>query len=305
MKKEFHDLIKEICKNNNINYKVISNNWIIVLEKNNIKKMIAGYKFDNNDYSLGKIFDDKYATYELLKLYNIDVAEHNLIYSLNNKNDYAQKYNSFNYINKLFYKYNKKVVLKINNGSCGTNVFKIENKKQLKEIFLNLDNEKSYSICPYYNVENEYRTIVLNNQIKLMYKKELPVVYGDGKSTIKELLCKFNNQYFKNIENDKILKPNKKYVYNWKFNLSQGSIANFDIAESDKKEILKIINKILDNFKIGFCSIDIIKTKSKFMVLEINSGVMMSNIIKENENGKKIAYEIYEEAIKQMFNEKI
>lgn len=303
MNEEFHNLIKKICKNNNIKYKLISNNWIIVLEKNNIKKIISGYKFDNNTYSLAKVFDDKYATYELLKKYNIEIVEHNLLYSKKNPNEYAKEYNSLEYITKLFNKYNKKIVLKINNGSCGTNVYKIEKLKELKEIYQKLDNQKSYSITPFYKIENEYRTIILNNEIKLMYKKELPIIYGDGKSTIKELLCKFNNQYFKNIENNKILKPNKKYIYNWKFNLEQGSKAYFDINENDKKEILKIINKILNNFKIGFCSIDIIKTKNKFLVLEINSGVMMTNLMQQYKDKENIIYQIYEDAIKEMFNE--
>lgn len=303
MNEQFHNLIKKICKKNNIKYKLISNDWIIILEKNNIKKIISGYKFDLNTYSLAKIFDDKYATYELLKTYNIDVVEHNLLYSKENKNEYTKNYNTIEYIMKLYNKYNKKIVLKINNGSCGKEVYKIETMNELKEKYQKLDVQKSYSICPFYRIENEYRTIILNNKIKLMYKKELPVIYGDGKSTIKELLCKFNNQYFKNIDNNKILKANKKYVYNWKFNLEQGSKASFEIDEEDKKEILKIINKILDNFQIGFCSIDIIKTKNKFMVLEINSGVMMTNLMKENKDKEEIIYNIYEEAIKKMFEE--
>ena len=49
---------------------------------------------------------------------------------------------------------------------------------------------------------------------------------------------------------------------------------------------------------------DIIKTESKFMVLEINSGVMMTNLIKENIDGKNIAFKIYEEEILNIFGEK-
>ena len=53
----------------------------------------------------------------------------------------------------------------------------------------------------------------------------------------------------------------------------------------------------------GFCSVDIIKTKdSNFYVMEINSGVMMQNFIKQNENGYMIAKLIYKEAIIEMFN---
>ena len=105
-------------------------------------------------------------------------------------------------------------------------------------------------------------------------------------------------------KDERILKKGEKYAYDWKFNLARGSRANFEIEENDKKQILDIINKILNNFKIGFCSIDIIKTESKFMVLEINSGVMMTNLIKENIDGKNIAFKIYEEEILNIFGEK-
>ena len=43
-----------------------------------------------------------------------------------------------------------------------------------------------YSICPFYDITNEYRAIILNGNIELIYKKELPVVYGNGKESIKD-----------------------------------------------------------------------------------------------------------------------
>lgn len=57
----------------------------------------------------------------------------------------------------------------------------------------------SYSVCPFYNIENEYRVIILNNEIRLIYKKILPIVCGDGESTVKELLKKFNYVFLKII----------------------------------------------------------------------------------------------------------
>ncbi len=299
---DFHNIIKEICKKNNIKINILSEGWIISLEKNNIKKFITGYKFDNNTHALGEILDDKYGTYEILKLYNIPVCDYNIVYSPLNKNDYAIKYNSLEYVTNLFNKYNHNIVFKINNGTCGNNVNKITTIEELKEKFLNLKPTSTYSISPYYEIINEYRVIVLNKNIELMYKKELPIVYGDGKKSIKELLLEFNYEYFSKINDEKlekILEQDEKYVYSWKFNLSQGSRASFDINEEDKEEIKKIVNQVFD---IGFCSIDIIKTiDNKYMVLEINSGIMMKNLMEEY--GTEIAKKIYEKAMLSMFKE--
>ena len=97
MNKDFQDLIKAICKKNNIKCHILSSNWVMVLEKGKIKRFIVGYKFDLNSHALGMIFDDKYATYELLKINNIPACEYNLVYSINNTNDYAISHNGLDY----------------------------------------------------------------------------------------------------------------------------------------------------------------------------------------------------------------
>ncbi len=300
----FHNIIKEICDKNGIKINILSDGWLIILEKNNKKKFITGYKFDNNNHALGEILDDKYGTYEILKQQNIPVCEYNIVYSPLNTNDYAIGHNSLEYVTNLFNKYNHDIVFKINSGTCGNNVDRITDIETLTNKFLSLKQNSMYSICPFYDITNEYRIIILNGNIELIYKKELPVVYGNGKESIKELLIKFNPSYFKNIEDkklDRILNKNEKYIYNWKFNLSQGARASFEINEKDKENIEKIVNQV---FNIGFCSIDIIKTQdNKYMILEINSGVMMKNLM--DEYGIEIAQKIYEKAILSMFEEKV
>ena len=84
---------------------------------------------------------------------------------------------------------------------------------------------------------------------------------------------------------------------------SKGAISSLDIDYNDKENIDNIIKLLKPIINDGFCSVDIIKTKdSNFYVMEINSGVMMQNFIKQNENGYMIAKLIYKEAIIEMFN---
>lgn len=73
-----------------------------------------GYKFDLNKFAISKIFDDKFAACELLKLYNIPVIEHKLLYSKDNFYDYASGKNTFNYLEKVVKEYNYDVVVKVN-----------------------------------------------------------------------------------------------------------------------------------------------------------------------------------------------
>ena len=305
MNKTFKNIIKEICEELNVNYKALSKDWVIMLEKNGVKKFISGFKFDLNNHALGIVLDDKYATYELLKEHNIPVISHNIVYGPNNKNDYAIGCNNMEYLESLFYKYNKDVVLKINDGSCGTEVIHLKALDDLKSKFECLTKKYySLSICPFYNIENEYRAIVLNGKVELMYKKCKPIIVGDGKSTIKELLQKFNYTYFKDYDkanSDKILKDEEQFEYDWRFNLSNGAKVSFDIIKSDKENIQQLAEEISSKIGVRFGCIDIIKTTdNKFFTMEINSGVMTNHFIKQVDNGYEIAKNIYRKAIKAL-----
>ena len=208
----------------------------------------------------------------------------------------------------LFNKYHCDVVLKPNNGACGVGVYHITDKIRLKEIYEQLlTNNFSISLCPFYEIENEFRTIILNNEVKLMYGKIRPIVLGDGKSTIKELLEHFNYEYFKEYDEsnkDIILEVGQTFEYDWKFNLSRGSKMFLDINQDDYNHISSLALQTSSSVGFRFGSVDIIKTKDgKYYIMEINSGVMMDNFIKQEENGYDIAKSIYKEAIINMFKE--
>ncbi len=306
-KSNFSKIIKEICLEENIKLSYLSKDWIIALEKDQKCKIIAGYKFDLNAHGLGEVCDDKYALYELVKHFNLPVVEHHIIYAPNNNEDYAQGCNNINYLKDLFKKYNESVVLKINNGTCGNGVYHITNLEDLEKYYYKLSSSHySLSLSPFLDITNEYRVIILQNNVELLYKKELPIVYGDGKSTVKELLMNFNYHYFKGYNKpnkDLILNENEHYIDNWKFNLSGGARASLDIKETTKKEVLDIALLVSQKIGLKFGSIDIIKDQNgKYYVLEINSGVMMDNFISEIEDGYNIAKNIYKQAIKLMFN---
>lgn len=308
--KNLQRIIKQIALENDLSYEVLSCDLVIKLTKGNKIRYINGYKFGLNSHSLGLILDDKYATYELLNSLNIKVCKHHILFRPNNHNSYAKNYNSFKYCYDLFLKYNKNVILKVNNGTCGDGVYHITTKKELKKIYNHLLKYNfSISLCPYYDIKNEYRVILLNNEIKIMYGKINPVVIGNGKDKLIDLLKDFNINYFgyktnlkKNINYNKVLKKDEKFIYDFKYNLSKGSIITEDIDKETKSIIRKMAKDVSKKINLGFGSIDIIKTNDdKYYVLEINSGVMIENYIKLTSDGFKKAKKVYEEAVLEMF----
>lgn len=301
---DYHKLIKEICEEEKIAFQLLSKDWIMMLEKENKTRFIAGYKFDLNGHGLGEIMDDKYAMFDILKCKGIPVIEHHIFFP--NKSKDNKQCDS---IKDLFKKYHQDIVIKSNVGSCGKDVYRIKSEEEISTCLNNLFlQDKSISICPFYEIKMEYRLIFLNNQCLLLYGKKRPVVTGDGKETIKELLLELNPTFFKkkklSPEYNRILLEGEQFEYSWKFNLSQGAIVINDIEERVQQELVKITNRLIKEINIGFCSIDIIETiTGEFKIMELNSGAMMTNYMNLVKDGKKIAKEIYRSAILKLFEQ--
>lgn len=309
MKNNFKEIIKEICTEDNIKYKFLSKDWVIMLEKDGKTRFISGYKFDLNSHGIGLIADDKYALYEVLKSKNIPVIEHKIVYNKMNNLDYAIGCNTYEYVKEYFEKNNNNIVIKPNDGTCGKKVFNVTDVNEidivLDKIFL-----KNYSIsmCPFYKIKHEYRAIMLDGENKLLYTKYLPIVTGDGNKTIRQLLLDFNYDYFidklEDSKYDKVLPKNKTFEYNWKFNLSQGSIAKKLNDKVLQDRLIKIAKQVCKEINLKFGSIDIIETtNNELLVLEVNSGVMLENYIRLNPNEYIYAKDIYRNAIKNLFKD--
>lgn len=309
MKNFFRTIIEEICNESNIKYKFLSKEWIIMLEKEGKTRFISGYKFDLNSHGIGVVLDDKYALYDVLKNKNIPIAEHKIVYNKTNSLDYAIGCNTYDYVKNYFLDNNNHIVIKPNNGTCGNNVFNVidinEIDNILDKIFLK---NFSISICPFYLIKHEYRVIMLNGEKKLLYKKCLPLVTGDGKKTIRQLLLEFNYGYFvdklEDSKYDRVLGEKENFEYNWKFNLSQGAIAEKVEDDILEEKLIKLAKLVCNEINLKFGSVDIIQTMDdELLTLEVNSGVMMENYIRLNPEEYPTAKNIYKEAIENLFKE--
>lgn len=260
------NLVIEICNEKNIKYTFLSKDWIIKLERDEKIAYIVGIRFSINSVTASSIAADKYATYEVLKDANIPIIEHKIIFNKKFRVGYDSDLNTkkeiINYINS---QENKKVVVKANEGSCGNNVYLcesiIEVNKAVKKIF---KHKETASICPFYDIDTEYRVICLDYEPKLIYGK----------------------------------KPCKGM---WKHNLSQGASVIDVKDEILKSKLIDIAVEAAKTIRIRFASVDIIKLKTgELLIMEINSGVTINKYIDYVENGKEQAKAIYGEVIEKM-----
>lgn len=280
-------IIKEICQENDIACTSFSGDWAFRLEKDEKVKYIYGYRFGLDNGSIQQICNDKSVMCDLLEFCEISHVEHFFFMDI-------ETYKSAG--KEIVEKYDK-VVCKANDGTGGNRVFLAENSEEI-EMAVNkvFDSGSMLAISPYYEIDFEYRAIVLNGEIRLMYSKERPFVVGDGMQTVRELakdICISVSELMAN----KIPEKGETVLLNWKHNLGQGARPVIVQDACIYDAVAKLVKKVLHKVDVRFASIDIVKVKNEFKVLEVNSGVMMEHFSKVSHENYEIAKEIYKDGI--------
>ncbi len=305
----FDKIIKEIVEEENIEWISYSHDWIYRIKKGEKVRYIFGYNFDNNSANVYQIVNDKAGTWELLDSLNIPAVPHHLFRLPSGGEDESTFFNAMDKAKE----YNYKVVCKKNNqGTGGADVYKATKKSEVEKTLVKLFSKtNSISLSPLLDITHEYRTIILDGDIKLVYSKNRQAVEGDGRSMLKDLICeKFGPEELKSIilgvnpdtaeMLNKVVECGEYFTLNWKHNLGLGAEPEILEDGEKRKELESIAKKAAKELNIGFASIDIVEADGKLYVLEINSGVMMERFAVTARNGYNIAKEIYRSAVNKM-----
>lgn len=296
-------IINEICDEENITIKTISFGYITELQKDNKKRRIVGNSLEMNTANSYKIASDKYATYEMLKLYNIPTIKHYMIFNPETRSDFSN--NEIEKANKIFEDNNRNIILKSNDSSEGKFVFKINDKKELQDTIANLfkDKKDTLSICPFYEIDYEYRAIYLDGEILFIYQKEKPFVIGNGIDSLENLVSKTDIQDLcVTLDLNYVPYKDEKIVVSWKHNLSRGAIPTRITNIELKNKIEKLALDSAKAIGITFATVDIVHTtQNELLVMEINSSVCMDKFSEKYENGYMIAKDVFKKAISKMF----
>ena len=302
--KPIFKMITELCQELNIEFESYSYGLLNSLKKDGKIRYMVLYKFDLNTVTSTEIAKDKYATYEVLKSNNIPIISHSIIFNPKTREGFASDID-LDIAKGLFDKYKQKMVIKANGSSQGKEVYLIENKeeieKTIKDIF-SRDND-SLSICPFEEIKNEYRVVVLDNECLFSYKKERPSIIGDGVKTIEDFMIDMQiSKCDEKLDINYIPAPGEEVILNWKFNLSGGAIPKSIDNENTKKAIEQIASQAVKAINIRFCTVDIVENiKGEFKIMEVNGTVCMNKFSEKYPNGYEIAKDIYRKALIKMF----
>jgi glutathione synthase/RimK-type ligase-like ATP-grasp enzyme len=159
------DMVKRLCADKGIAVKTFSDEWILTLEKDDIKRHVYGFKIGGmNDGAAVAISQDKVATYELLKGARIAAVPHALISTRANSYDdwekQAQKWQRF--------------VIKPTHGGGGRGVYVFDDIQAAQQLMAT-NHEQSWCVSPFVSIKDEVRVILLDDQVVLAFKKYDPV----------------------------------------------------------------------------------------------------------------------------------
>jgi len=300
-------IIKEVCAEQNIQWSSFSYDWIFQLCKKERVAYIFGYNFGLNASASAKICDDKCGASEILLNAGIPTVEHNFYMSPCNSHYIGENGNWMRLT--AFLNEHGKIVCKANEGTGGNEVYLVEDQLQLEEATHRIfSRSHAMAVSPYYQVKKEYRAVVLDGVVRLIYSKNIPCVIGDGESTVHALLmkrmsennCLIHNAAMKDDTLSSVLPYGEEYRLGWKFNLGKGATPQV-LADGDVKDHLSdLAGAAAKALAIQFASVDIIETDNEMRVLEVNSGIMMESFIRAAIENYQIAKEIYQQAIHMM-----
>ena len=280
-------IIREICAEEGIELQSFSFDWIFRLTKNGKTGFILGYQFGLNSASVNSICCDKSAASELMTALGIPNISHILFAS-----PPEQKFvGNCGFMEELLALLKKHgcLVVKPNDGTGGDRVYKVTTPCELETAVFEIFQKSAYlAASPFEKIENEYRAVILDGEVRLLYTKKRPSVIGNGKSTVKELLLErmsagdlMRPEEFPPAKTlNRIPGAGERILLNWRHNLGQGARALPVRDKETRREVGLIARRVFEGLNVRFASVDVVETAEGLKVLEINSGVMrkmMSN----------------------------
>ncbi len=301
----FVKCLEQYCRAFEVTLESYSHDWISRLSKGAKHHVIMGYDLGLNSSSSAQVCSDKAATFTLLESQNVASIPHHLFLEPW-KMQFIEKAGNWGEITKLHNSYGGKTVVKQNDGTGGRGVFLVEDinglEKAVTEIF---SQGRSVSISPFLEVEREARFCISHGRVVLCYEKLRPSVVGDGVSSVLELALAsqidLQATWFERVDKNYTPPEGEECLLDWKHNLGGGAAPRR--LNSDADDVKDARDLALSAFRtLGLCaaSVDVVCVKKSWMVLEVNTGIMIENAFRAGLISLEEAQEIYNELLSHL-----
>lgn len=301
-KRMFNQAIKEICEERDIERKSFSVDWVHLLRRGDASTRIIGYCFGINGHAQSVICDDKAAASDLMEEAGIPHVRHVFV-SPPKSESQRQTDEESDPLFRMMREHGT-LVVKPNVGREGEDVqhvtTNVELIRGLRQVFASHGNA---CVCPYVDIDEEYRVVVLDGDARLAYRKIRPHITGDGTSTVAELVQGATGatgvkvSLPEDVRPGDVLDDGQVLVLEWRHNLITGALASTDIDEDTRGRICSLAIEAARTLDIRFASVDIVSSSSSLQVLEVNGTVVMERILLQDAELYEIGKGIYADVI--------
>jgi glutathione synthase/RimK-type ligase-like ATP-grasp enzyme len=284
----FVSAVRKYCAGHGIDVEVKAEGWLIAMKRGPTRRFAFGYDLGLNSAVAHRIANDKAATADVLEMCGIPCIPHTAFLSPR-MYKYIVPSGAWTAMLDLLKQNPQGLVVKPNEGTGGISVFKVRTEPELEvaanDIFAS---EKSLSISPYVEIEDEVRVILIDYRPIVVFSKNRLSVMGDGKRSVLELaittipaeqLSAVLSGLSGNIGKaalDEIPPAGRRHALNWRHNLGAGAQAVvLEQTEPRAAACIAIAVEAARSIEMRFGSIDVVSVDGAWKILEINSGVMM------------------------------
>lgn len=303
---EYEKIIIEICDSLGIECRKFEPNCL-ALTWNGQTQYIWSRRFPQNSATSSRIIDSKCMCSSILASAGIPVVKHFKLYRSDSERYTQQELPNQKICETILADFGG-VVIKPNDSYEGKGVYACFTPKEIEcALYKSFQHNSVIAAAPYVKAYAEYRIIYLDGECLLLYKKKLPEIIGDGRSSLKTLAEHMGIgplDFYQTDQLDEVPAKGSHITVGWKFNLSCGSTPEIIDQISAPQPIFDIAAKAAEAVNAKFVSIDFLEEieSHNLMILELNAGVAMDQFIIKSPNGRKIAYGIYEKSIRSMFH---
>jgi glutathione synthase/RimK-type ligase-like ATP-grasp enzyme len=306
----FVEAIRKYCTARGIAVDVRSSGWLIVMQRGLQHRLALGYDLGLNSAVAHRIANDKAATSEVLSLSGLACVPHTLF--LNPRlHAHLPPAGSWDPMLALLAEHPAGIVVKPNEGTSGRFVFLVTSRPKLELAVQGIfASHASLAISPYLDIEQEIRVVLLDGEPLVVYGKNRPSVIGDGKRSLLELaisttpveqraaVLRGMTDDLGAHEFDAIVPAGERRMLNWRHNLDSGSRPVLLHQGEIRDTCIALATKAANTIGIRFASVDVISVAGRWLVLEINSGVMMESL---GNLHPELVYAAYEAALDRVF----
>lgn len=257
------EILRELCADRKITCTSYSDEWVLQLNRGDKQLWVYGYHFDINGGAVSEVAKDKVATFLVLERAGIPVVPHYLVRSAAHESINTER------LTKTIPNSDKPFVVKPLSGSSGKYVYYAQNIDEAVKVVLE-GSEAGWTASTYQDIQKEFRVVMLDDKVELVYEKTSPSVHGGLRL----------------------------------FNLGLGAKArNIEPGSPIYAQLQDLASRACVAMSLRFAAVDVVELDNATLkILEINSGLSFEHYARQGSEKRITAEKIYGKIIDKVFS---